>query len=1408
MTLKLYTNIKWLIISLLLIAGLSLQLHSQTKISGIINKYGRVTSKGTDFVVVGDETQFGQFTTGDTVLLIQMKGAKIYGKGASFGVAYDSIGLPGWHEFMTVLSVVDSTNTIVFRNNIVNSSFHLPSGLQIIKVPSYNAAVVEGDLTCQPWDSVTKTGGILTAIIGRALSLNANIDVSGKGFKGGDTTLGKGICINSVPADVLRWDKDAFPASTDSAGFKGEGLAVIADTGSLPDIPVYPLLGKGKGAIFTGAGGGNGKFSGGGGGSNYGSGGTGGREVGTCSLPSLGGNGGKTILYTGLDGGMFLGGGGGSSTYLAEGTPSAGGNGGGMVILLCDTLKGNSHSILAEGAHPGTANGDAGSGGGGAGGTVALYNQSFSDDLSISGLTISVIGGNGGNHTSTYGEGGGGGGGLIKTNNTSTPANVIKTATGGLRGTRPGSPSATNGSVGQNQTTFIPLLNGFLFNSIRSSVTGDQVDSICSNTPFGQISGTLPVGGTGPYTYLWEYSTISEAAGFSPAPGTNNLQNYTPPALLSQTTWFRRTINDASTTPIVDVSKPVKVIVQQAITGNLVGKDTTICYNQNPLSLIPLNSVPSNGNGIYEYQWKQNNNNTNWSTSPDATGAPSDQASFDPPALTTTTYYQRVITSGRCIDYSPTVTVDILPLITGNVTTRSDSVICEGSQFNILGASVAGGGSGSYLYQWQDSTSSGTWQSASGVITNQTHSPDTSKFAVTEQRFFRRVVFSGPDNVCHDNSSPILLTRYHKIKNNIIGTDQTICSGSTPAQLAQTLSVTSGAGAGTYTYQWQDSSKAAPWTNRSATVTPFAPPALTDTTWYRRIVNSDVCTSISNRIVVNVHDPIVNNTIEADTTICSGSDPNKLRGKISAGGDGLFAYQWYSSTDNFSTIDDPVTVSGISSDYNPQALTIPTWYRRKAISGMCETISNIINVTVLPSITNNVITSDRPEVCFNTVPGQITGTPLSGGTGNSQSWLWQNSTNAGGSWNNITGGNQQSYAPVTNLTQQTWYRRIIKSGPVDCCIDTSTVVSIDTLRLPTAQITTIIDTTLCSGTQVRLKVHLTGAKNWDLTYLEGSTPVTVNDIPTENYTIYRATTAGNTMETFNYSLSSLVDDNGCVATSLTGGRKADVYRIPTANAGPDDAVCGTEYTLAAVPSDGSGLWYFPAQVLQSVPNAFNTAIKIDSSFTTTSVSYKFYWEETNWQCVKKDSVTITFYNRIDGVDAGRDTSLMSFDYLIRLKAAPVKSFETGTWSVFAGAGDFDNNTANETDVRNIYHGLNKYKWTVTNGECILEDLVSVNILSLVIPDGISPNGDSVNDSLIINGLDLVNQVVELTIVNGAGTQVFSTSNRNSSRWQNWDGKNSQSAELPEGTYYYMLKVTSPKTERTVTKSGFIVLRRK
>jgi flagellar hook assembly protein FlgD len=73
----------------------------------------------------------------------------------------------------------------------------------------------------------------------------------------------------------------------------------------------------------------------------------------------------------------------------------------------------------------------------------------------------------------------------------------------------------------------------------------------------------------------------------------------------------------------------------------------------------------------------------------------------------------------------------------------------------------------------------------------------------------------------------------------------------------------------------------------------------------------------------------------------------------------------------------------------------------------------------------------------------------------------------------------------------------------------------------------------------------------------------------------------------------------------------------------------------------------------------------------------------------------------------------------------------------------------------------------------------------------------------------VTQTIDLTILNGAGTVVFSTSNKNGNdEWVDWDGKNSKGIEFPEGTYYYLLKVSSGKVSGRVSKrSGFIILKR-
>jgi gliding motility-associated-like protein len=1390
-----FRYIRLIIIALLFFYGSVFNSFSQTSIGGIVNKYAHVDAIGVDYVEISDETRFQQFSAGDTVMMIQMKGVEIFtGNVSNYGSPISVIGKPGQHEFFLVDYVDDPNNRIYFFRDII-TSFDVTGLVQLVKVPSYKSAIVTSTLTAAVWDSASMTGGILAFFAGKELTLDAPIDVSGKGFKGAERVSGSWFCAVESGSNEY-----VYSFSSDSSGFKGEGISIQGND---------TLFARGKGPDFIGGGGGNGGFSGGGGGANYGDGGYGGEELSDCSIPWRGGTGGFGIVYPSapyeFDGGLYLGGGGGGARY-STGIASNGGNGGGIAIIICDSIfAGTDNRILANGVTPSiVASGYAGAGGGGAGGSIAIYAQGFSTN----GIVISAKGGNGGSHSGSAGEGGGGGGGYITINNVPL-TNVTLDVSFGEKGNNAGVSVAYDGTDGATANDFKPLLNGFLFNTIWSTVTGNDVDSICSNVVPKLMTGSKP-SGSGSFTYQWEYSPLDFADTIAIAGATS--LSYTPSALLTDTIWIRRVVTDNGASPtVVDESRWILMIVQPKIENNSIAADTIICYGQTPgTPITSLTSTPTFGNGSYAYGWIDSDNTSSWVNAP-IVGAANE--SYTPPVLYDTTYYKRIVTSGRCIDTSSYVTITVLPALSGNITVRSDSIICEGSLFNGVSASDPSGGDGvAYTYLWQESLDNSTWSDAYGTNVNPTYVPDTSRFAIEEEIYYRRRVLSGPYDVCLDYSSPILMTRYHKIENNTIAADDVICAGSDPVALTGSSPL---AGSGSYTYIWQDSTSSGSWSN-VGTASAFDPAPLTDSTWYRRIVNSSVCADTSSLVVINVHATIENNVSRfisgaVDTTICYGSVPNTIHGAVEpelTGGTDLpgdYAYQWLESTDNVTYSE--ITTYGTLSDYSPGPLIATTWYKRRVISGECIDESLPVKITVLAQITNNIISQDQ-TVCYNTVPNNLTGPFPDGGDPALVTWLWEQSTDGGTNWSTASGtSNLQDYVPPA-LTVETAYRRIIVSGENNCCVDTSAAVIVAIHDLPTAAIVGATEITLCEGEDVPINIELTGASNWDIVYSENGSMISVNGVSSNSIELIRQPVPTASLSTYDYTLFSVVDANGCSATSMIGSLKANVYRNPVANGGGDAAVCGPEFTLAAVPSDGTGAWTFPAEVVDSDGNFYNASIKIDSSFTGASVIYDFTWEESNWNCTDADVISIEFFNRIDPVTAGSDTALMTFDNVVKLSASPLMSYETGEWTVEYGSGSFIDKNASTTEVRNAAIGSNSYKWTVVNGECTEMATINVDLFDVVVPEGISPNGDGINDVMTIKGLELESQIAELTIVNSGGNKIYYTTNRDGSVWTEWNGTNSNGSAIPEGTYHYILKVESQRTGVEVSRSGFVILKRR
>jgi hypothetical protein len=151
--------------------------------------------------------------------------------------------------------------------------------------------------------------------------------------------------------------------------------------------------------------------------------------------------------------------------------------------------------------------------------------------------------------------------------------------------------------------------------------------------------------------------------------------------------------------------------------------------------------------------------------------------------------------------------------------------VCNGSGVTITGTTPLGG-TGTFTYQWQSSTTSATAGFAAAAGSN--NSINYTSGPLTQTTWFRRVVTS-----CTSSStSAIVMVRVNAaVTSGSIGTNQTICSNTIPSPLTSTAI---GTGSGTITYEWQTNTSGSYVTITGATGATYSPPVLTATTSYQR----------------------------------------------------------------------------------------------------------------------------------------------------------------------------------------------------------------------------------------------------------------------------------------------------------------------------------------------------------------------------------------------------------------------------------------------------------------------------------------------------------------------------------------------------------------------------------------------
>ncbi len=525
-------------------------------VTKIINDYTPVTGLDIckNILTVEDAAAYNP---GDTVLLIQMKGAEINTTNtASFGSITDYRGA-GNYEINYVKA---KTGNDIELKNVITRSYNIPDGkVQLVRVPYYKSPAFTEVLTCKPWDG--SSGGILVLNASDTIHLNANIDVTGKGFSGGR------VQNTNLNATNCQQNGYAYPTPSILAAPKGESITTISNT-----------LTSGKGPLAAAGGGGLDHNSGGGGGSNATPGGFGGYQLFECinAIFDNRGIGGKPLVYDNVQNKVFLGSGGGAGhcnngfSSPTSNTNFDGGNGGGMVILISNYLEGNGNSIKALGdsayelAGTGGETHD-GMGGGGSGGTVLVYANNY-----LTSTTINVTGGKGGDmHASLaggrIGPGGGGAGGVAWFKQAAVPAGISVINTGGKNGVLlqgGNSPhGATPGSDGANFFGLSVPVDNIPFKKNIDSVRFNETLTTCTSFDFQGLAYT---NFTGIVQWHWDFGDGNTANT------QNTSHNYTTAGPF-QVKLVATDINGCK-------DSAVKEINPNASIAN-AGKDTAFCSN-------------------------------------------------------------------------------------------------------------------------------------------------------------------------------------------------------------------------------------------------------------------------------------------------------------------------------------------------------------------------------------------------------------------------------------------------------------------------------------------------------------------------------------------------------------------------------------------------------------------------------------------------------------------------------------------------------------------------------------------------------------------------------------------------------------------------------------------------------------
>jgi gliding motility-associated-like protein len=1386
----------------------------------VVNTYTAMTAvTGANTITVANNVLTNAVLTsplapGDLILIIQMQGAYMdidntatVGYGGNYTTPFDHI--VDWPLFIDLwgqvlnpnnagkfeqaeVRAVGGTTSITLQCNLVNS-YAIAGKVQIVRIPRFNNLIVNTNTSIVPsaWNGTT--GGIVAVEVNGTLSINGTgkISASALGFRGGVVQTS-----TSAESGVTAVSATNTNPTSNGSSFLGSNLinqGARKGEGIGGYTTEYALVSSefGRGAPANGGGGGGIKNAGGGGGANVGAGTYTGKGVPNAAYAAA------WALETGM------------------GAASSGGGRGGYSYSASD------QNPATLGPNQNAWSGDRRKSNGGLGGHPLVYDATR--------LYMGGGGGAGESDNASQGGAGGAGGGIvfITTFGTITGNGSIESDGAVGQKTNPLFQAVTSftkkgndgaGGAGAGGSIYIKntaaLPNTITINA-RGGVGGNH--DLTYGTPPPALEATGPGGGGGggniAFTSGTPVQTVTGGLG-----GTSNSPhvNEFPP-------------NGATGGAAGVTSLPTTAY-------NITASGVTICGGNSTTLTATATGTPPGTLTWYNAQF-------GGSTVGSGT-------TFTTPVLTTTTTYY-VGTCPGTFRIPVTVTVNPAPVISGIPVITNAGCTTPGG---ITGLS-ASGGSGSYTYSWNATTT------PSAVLSN----ASAGSYTLTVLDVNGCSTTSGPYTIS-GTSGPTINSASAVVSNqlcngtmgsisgltttgNIVSYTWTNSGGSVlnPTGLPQgayTLTVTDNVGCTATAGPFNVGFVAGPtinstnvvltdelcngtlgsitgltttgtivsytWTNSGGSV--LNPSALTQGIYSITVTDNNGCTASAGPFSIGyVAGPTLNATnVVITDEICNGT-LGTISGITSTGT--IVSYTWTGST---------------STLMNPTDLTQGTYTLTATDNIGCQATAGPFTVGFVagPTVnsTNLVIAN---ELCNGTL-GSISGLTA---TGTSLTYLW---TNSGGSVLNPSSLPAGTYSLiVTDGNGCT-----ANAGPF--LINPAAGLSIDNSAMVVTQTSCTANTGSISG------ITINGGTNPVISWSNGASTANISNLAVGTY-VMTVTDAAGCSDQISVDITMvnapIIDITNLVVVSshcaqsdgsingitVSGGTPVysylwngstalstlDISSIPVGSYNlvvTDSQGCSDSETVTI--TDIAGPTVSATNLVVTQPTCTGPGQILGLTVSGVATPYTYAWTNT-----AQTTIDITALNPASYTLTVTDNAGCTVNYGPIVLNAPTGPIAIFTWNPLIPDLNetiaFDNTTAGVAPLvytwtidgqtfstENISYAFGAegtYPVTLSvidaNG-CVDETTQVISVFGvLVIPNVITPNNDGNNDLFVIDGLKPESK---LLVVNRWGNVVFETDD-----YQNdWNGKDLNGLPLLDGVYTYTL--TTPDDN---VKHGFIHLLR-